>query len=155
MAPASQPHTVDPDNVEVTPGTIHLVDAEGELNSKHARGVGADQDIVLVPAPSSHPDDPLNWSRRRKLLSAFCMALYVRLLEPISGKPLTQSSYVLVIGICSSALYSTLDPLSKATGLTYLDLNSGTGYMVRTVPSRCSWLVRKMLLLRRTLIQMC
>ncbi|KAM0428472.1 hypothetical protein ACHAPT_006832 [Fusarium lateritium] len=98
------------DEIEAIPGTVHLVDSQGNLDSQHAHG--AERDIVLVPAPSSHPDDPLNWSPRRKYLSAFCMA-----------------AYVLVIGICSSALYSTLGPLSEATGLTYNDLNSGTGYM--------------------------
>ncbi|KAK7224814.1 hypothetical protein V2G26_012817 [Clonostachys chloroleuca] len=96
--------------IEAIPGTVHLVDAQGNMQSQHAKG--ADHDVVLVPVPSSHPDDPLNWSLRRKYLSAFCM-----------------SAYVLVIGICSSALYSTLGPLSDATGLTYNDLNSGTGYM--------------------------
>ncbi|KAF4464169.1 HOL1 substrate-H+ antiporter [Fusarium albosuccineum] len=98
------------DQIEAIPGTVHLVDSQGNMESQHAQG--AEHDIVLVPAPSSHPDDPLNWSPRRKYLSAFCMA-----------------AYVLVIGICSSALYSTLGPLSDATGLTYNDLNSGTGYM--------------------------
>ncbi|RSL91632.1 hypothetical protein CEP52_014204 [Fusarium oligoseptatum] len=98
------------DEIEAIPGTVHLVDSQGKLDSQHAHG--AEKDIVLVPAPSSHPDDPLNWSPRRKYLSAFCMA-----------------AYVLIIGICSSALYSTLGPLSEATGLTYNDLNSGTGYM--------------------------
>ncbi|KAJ4125250.1 hypothetical protein NW754_013536 [Fusarium falciforme] len=98
------------DEIEAIPGTVHLVDSQGKLDSQHAHG--AEKDIVLVPAPSPHPDDPLNWSPRRKYLSAFCMA-----------------AYVLIIGICSSALYSTLGPLSKATGLTYNDLNSGTGYM--------------------------
>lgn len=38
--------------------------------------------------------------------------------------------YVFVVGMCASALYSTLNALSEATGLTYHDLNSGTGYMV-------------------------
>ena len=66
---------IDTDNVEVTPGTVHLVDADGTMSAKHR--AGSDQDIVLVPRPSSHPDDPLNWSRRRKMLAAFCMALYV------------------------------------------------------------------------------
>ncbi|RSL76570.1 hypothetical protein CEP51_009839 [Fusarium floridanum] len=98
------------DEIEAIPGTVHLVDSQGKLDSQHAHG--AEKDIVLVPSPSSHPDDPLNWSPRRKYLSAFCMA-----------------AYVLIIGICSSALYSTLGPLSEATGLTYNDLNSGTGYM--------------------------
>lgn len=41
---------------------------------------------------------------------------------------------MLVIGICSSALYSTLGPLSESTGLSYNDLNSGTGYMVVISP---------------------
>ncbi|KAI9150869.1 MFS-type transporter [Paramyrothecium foliicola] len=105
-----RPYSTNIDNFEVTPGTVHLVDAQGSMRAQH--GLGGEQDIVLIPAPSQSPDDPLNWSRRRKFLSAFCMALYV-----------------LVIGICSSALYSTLGPLSEATGLTYNDLNSGTGYM--------------------------
>ncbi|KAL4906335.1 hypothetical protein BDW74DRAFT_167421 [Aspergillus multicolor] len=99
-------------SVESTPGTFLLVDTNGETLRTHAHGTGADRDIVLVPPPSSHPDDPLNWSPRRKKLSALCMA-----------------AYVLVVGICSSSLYSTLDPLSKATGLSYDNLNSGTGYM--------------------------
>ena len=115
-------------DVEVTPGTIHLVDKQGNLHSRH--GDGAERDIVLVPIPSSLPDDPLNWSRRRKLISAACMALYVNRFNKLGGVTTDKPSYVLVIGICSSALYSTLGPLSKATGLTYNDLNSGTGYMV-------------------------
>ncbi|KAI8692500.1 hypothetical protein NCS56_00006900 [Fusarium sp. Ph1] len=110
MSPQSQSPTNMQDEIEAIPGTVHLVDSQGKLDSQHAHG--AEKDIVLVPAPSSHPDDPLNWSPRRKYLSAFCMA-----------------AYVLIIGICSSALYSTLGPLSEATGLTYNDLNSGTGYM--------------------------
>lgn len=63
---------VDYDHIEDTPGTVHLVDAQGNMRSQHARGV--ERDIVLVPAPSLHPDDPLNWAPRRKMLSAFCMA---------------------------------------------------------------------------------
>lgn len=40
------------------PGTVHLVDLEGTLSAKHAKGGG--RDIVLVPTPSNDPDDPLN-----------------------------------------------------------------------------------------------
>lgn len=61
------------EEIEAIPGTVHLVDCEGNLQSK--RGDGSEHDIVLVPAPSNMPDDPLNWSRRRKLLSAFCMSM--------------------------------------------------------------------------------
>jgi hypothetical protein len=40
------------------PGTVHLVDLEGTMHAKHAKG--GQKDIVLVPAPSNDPDDPLN-----------------------------------------------------------------------------------------------
>jgi hypothetical protein len=36
-------------NEEVVPGTVRLIDANGELNVKHSEGHG---DIVLVPTPS-------------------------------------------------------------------------------------------------------
>ncbi|RFU35916.1 hypothetical protein B7463_g482, partial [Scytalidium lignicola] len=93
-----------------TPGTVHLVDLEGTLAAKHASG--ADRDVVLVPAPSSDPDDPLNWSPRRKLLSTVSLSMYT-----------------LMVGIASAAIYSVLEPISDDTGLTLGDLNSGTGYM--------------------------
>ena len=57
------------------PGTIHLVDLEGVLRAKHASG--AQQDVVLIPAPSDDPDDPLNWSAGRKLLSTASVAMCV------------------------------------------------------------------------------
>ncbi|CAD6569270.1 MAG: hypothetical protein ASARMPRED_002697 [Alectoria sarmentosa] len=49
------------------PGTVHLVDIEGTLRAKHASG--GQNDVVLIPAPSDDPDDPLNWSAKRKWLS--------------------------------------------------------------------------------------
>lgn len=78
MSPQSQSPADMQDQIEAIPGTVHLVDSQGNMNSQHARG--AERDIVLVPAPSAHPDDPLNWSPRRKYLSAFCMAAYVGLI---------------------------------------------------------------------------
>ena len=41
------------------PGTVHLVDLEGTMRAQHAKGAGKN-DIVLVPAPSSDPDDPVS-----------------------------------------------------------------------------------------------
>lgn len=58
---------------EFIPGTVHLVDLEGTMHSRHA--AGGKSDIVLVPAPSNHPDDPLNWTPRRKLLSLTCLCM--------------------------------------------------------------------------------
>jgi hypothetical protein len=94
-----------------TPGTVHLVDLEGIIKGKHASASQL-KDIVLVPAPSADPDDPLNWSPRRKWLSTA-----------------SQSVYTLMVGIASAAIYSVLVPISEDTGLTLADLNAGTGYM--------------------------
>ena len=63
------------DAVDFVPGTVHLVDLEGVLRVKHASG--QQEDIVLIPAPSEDPDDPLNWSAKRKLLSTTCICVYV------------------------------------------------------------------------------
>ncbi|KAL5362604.1 MFS general substrate transporter [Aspergillus floccosus] len=52
------------------PGTFTLVDLEHTMASRHLDH--GNSDIVLVPQPSDDPDDPLNWSRRRKLLSTIC-----------------------------------------------------------------------------------
>lgn len=43
------------------PGTVHLVDLEGTMSAKHAKGT--QQDIVLVPSPSPDPDDPVRICR--------------------------------------------------------------------------------------------
>lgn len=45
------------DATEPVPGTVHLIDIEGTIQAKHAHGTH--RDIVLVPAPSSDPDDPV------------------------------------------------------------------------------------------------
>lgn len=61
------------DDSNFVPGTVHLVDKERVLNAKHASG--RQKDIVLVPAASDDPNDPLNWSPRRKLLSTVCVSV--------------------------------------------------------------------------------
>lgn len=53
------------------PGTVTLVDVEHVLQTQHLES--GDGDIVLIPAPSADPDDPLNWSPKRKLLSTVCV----------------------------------------------------------------------------------
>lgn len=55
------------------PGTVHLVDLDHSLQAQHAE----DGDIILNPAPSSDPDDPLNWSPHRKLMSTISINLWV------------------------------------------------------------------------------
>ncbi|GAB7352690.1 hypothetical protein MBLNU459_g3051t1 [Dothideomycetes sp. NU459] len=91
------------------PGTVQLIDANDELHVKHS---SAQHDIVLVPTPSDDPEDPLNWTRSRKLLQTSCVVVYtVMMVFP------------------SSAVYSVTSPISKATHLTVGDLVSGTGAM--------------------------
>jgi MFS family permease len=94
----------------IVPGTIHLVDVEHTLHAKHAKGTY--EDVVLVPSPSDDPDDPLNWSPRRKALSAACWIVYT-----------------LINGIANSVVYSVLVPLSVSLNISVGDLNAGTGYL--------------------------
>ncbi|CAK4031017.1 MFS general substrate transporter [Lecanosticta acicola] len=110
MATIQHDHGYGDDGRTDVPGTVQLVDLDGTMHTKHAKG--SKSDIVLIPAPSSDPDDPLNWSPSRKALSTTCMGIYT-----------------LMVGIASAAIYSILEPISAATNLTLGDLNAGTGYM--------------------------
>ncbi|KAF5610096.1 major Facilitator Superfamily [Fusarium subglutinans] len=87
---------------EVVPGTVHLVDA----------GRSGGNDIELVPRPSADPEDPLNWSRRRKLISAAMVFVYT-----------------LGVGLPSTLQYSVLVEISQDTGISVADLVQGTGVM--------------------------
>jgi hypothetical protein len=61
-------------NMNAVPGTVPLVDLAGTMATKHSKG---HKDLVLVPVPSDDPDDPLNWSRWRKILSTISLAVFV------------------------------------------------------------------------------
>lgn len=111
----------------MVPGTVHLVDIEGSLRAKHA--LGGQKDVVLIPAPSDDPDDPLNWSAKRKLLSTTCISMCVCHLLLCQSLTLL-TSYTFAVGTAASAIYSILEPIEKSTSLTLSDLNAGTGYMV-------------------------
>ncbi|KAI8716441.1 hypothetical protein NCS52_00938000 [Fusarium sp. LHS14.1] len=95
-------------SIRETPGTVRLINSPHDLHGSHHNG----GDIILVPAPSRDPEDPLNWSTRRKLRSTVCNSLYT-----------------LFVGIASSNLYAALVPMSIHTGITIDTLNQGTGYM--------------------------
>ncbi|KAI1146109.1 major facilitator superfamily domain-containing protein [Nemania diffusa] len=93
----------------LVPGTVHLVDLQHAMATRHAAN---QRDIVLVPTPSSDPEDPLNWSPKRKSLALACALLYTWF-----------------NGIALSVVYSVIVPLSSALSVTVADLNAGTGYM--------------------------
>lgn len=50
--------------LDLVPGTIHLIDVEGDLNIQ--KDEGSEHDIILQPQPSSNVNDPLRWSKRKK-----------------------------------------------------------------------------------------
>ncbi|KAH9207925.1 major facilitator superfamily domain-containing protein [Leptodontidium sp. 2 PMI_412] len=64
-------------SVEHVPGTAQLeeTDLEGTPHRYHLKmGSGSDSDVVLVPQPSSNPNDPLNWPlwQRDLVLFVYC-----------------------------------------------------------------------------------
>ncbi len=97
-----------PEASEFVPGTVRLVDV-----GEHAHNGTGKADIVLVPRPSADPEDPLNWSRNRKML-ALCM-VYL---------------YNLAVGIPTSLQYSVLSDITRETGIDTATLVQGNGLMI-------------------------
>lgn len=95
---------------DYVPGTVHLVDVAGQTSD--ALHDASKKDVVLVPRPSSDPNDPLNWTYRRKLLAVSMAYLYV-----------------LGTGIATSLQYSVLADITADTGISTGDLVQGTGVM--------------------------
>lgn len=91
------------------PGTVHLIDIEGTSNLQHGKH---NNDIILIPQPTNNPNDPLNWSSKRRWNSTvwqifwtFFGAMYINGLTP---------AYLLI---------------EKDTGIPISDLNLGNGLM--------------------------
>jgi MFS family permease len=92
------------------PGTVCLVDIASQASS--ALHDASHKDIILVPRPSSDPNDPLTWTYRRKHLAVSMAYLYV-----------------LGTGIATSLQYSVLADITMDTGISTSDLVQGTGVM--------------------------
>ena len=60
------PRKSSAENIEQVPGTEILWKPEnGEMPS--ASSSASTKDIVLIPYPTTHPDDPLNWPLWKKV----------------------------------------------------------------------------------------
>ncbi|KAK4682680.1 hypothetical protein QC764_0021690 [Podospora pseudoanserina] len=91
----------------VVPGTVHLVDVSGAAPA----GAKMRDGIQLVPRPSDDPEDPLNWSRGRKMLALAMVVVYTF----GTGLPMTLQ-------------YSILADITADTGISTATLVEGTGY---------------------------
>ncbi|KAF7195155.1 putative MFS-type transporter [Pseudocercospora fuligena] len=108
---AARQHSITTIASDIVPGTVHLVDIEGhETHGRHLEG--GDSRFVLFPQPSKDPEDPLNWTRRRKFWSLFMV--YV---------------YTLGVGIPTTLHYSVIADITRDTGISTTDLVQGNGVM--------------------------
>ncbi|USW54196.1 Putative major facilitator superfamily, MFS transporter superfamily [Septoria linicola] len=87
------------------PGTIRLIDDGIEAEGLQNR-------ILLVPQPSRDPEDPLNWSRKRKFWSLLMVF-----------------TYTLGVGIPTTLHYSVIADITRDTGISTADLVQGNGMM--------------------------
>lgn len=60
---------MDVDESQV-PGTVLLIDVERTAETLHAT---SQDDIILIPTPSTDVNDPLNWSPWRKRQHLICL----------------------------------------------------------------------------------
>lgn len=100
------------------PGTVYLVDKAGQ--AEDGFGEPSKSDIILVPQPSSDPEDPLNWSDARKLRAMSMVYLYI-----------------IGTGFATSLQYSLLAEITRDTGISTAHLVQGNGIMVRINLSLC------------------
>ncbi|KAF1966206.1 MFS general substrate transporter [Bimuria novae-zelandiae CBS 107.79] len=77
-------------HLQHVPATVVLAEEENhrmEATAGLKHGTGKDADIILIPQPSSDPNDPLNWSYWKKLIIMFIISygsiLYAAVFSPL------------------------------------------------------------------------
>lgn len=90
------------------PGTVHQVDTAQQL--QNVRRSSKNHDIILLPQPSEHVDDPLNWSKWRTWTSVIGLNVYT------AG----------VVFMVSSYTPANLQ-IQKSTGIPVANINTGVG----------------------------
>ncbi|KAI7573166.1 MFS general substrate transporter, partial [Hortaea werneckii] len=91
------------------PGTVRLIDAAGVLHAAHGSG---QKEIVLVPQPTDNANDPLRWSKARKV-TAITIAMV----------------WCFFIGAMISGLSPAYNLIEEDTGISVADLSTGNGLM--------------------------
>lgn len=102
------------------PGTVHIIDKSDILNVKK------NGDIVLLPQPSSNPNDPLRWSQRKKHLQFGFLWIWSFLLAACtnSAGPL--------FTIFTETWSTSFVALNNATSLNFLFLGIGCLFLQPT-----------------------
>lgn len=98
--------------LDIVPGTVHLVDLASDSQPNRRQHDPHNSQILLVPQPSKDPQDPLNWTRRRKFWSLAMVILYT-----------------LGVGIPTTLHYSVIADITRDTGISTTDLVQGNGVM--------------------------
>lgn len=114
--PSHAPAAQEPTSPLSVPGTVPILDFSRPASSRHTflkPSLARNPNLIPTPTPTTHPDDPITFPLRRKLLATTCWTLYT-----------------FTNGFASSNLYSILTPLSQThPQLTLAVLNAGTGYL--------------------------
>lgn len=101
--------------IELLPGTRLLVDIQHKVHAAH----DADKEIVLIPQPSSDPDDPLNWGPVRKYVAFGIMCFYCMMLGAATISPgITYGALIMEFG-------ATVNYLNTGAALSLLFLGAG------------------------------
>ncbi|KAK9371078.1 major facilitator superfamily domain-containing protein [Lipomyces kononenkoae] len=80
---------------ERVPGTVHLYKAIHGVDQFPFAHLKRDGDIILVPQPSDSPNDPLNWSTRKKDFVLFIICLEGIVASTVS--PILASSTIVLV----------------------------------------------------------
>lgn len=79
---ATSSPTVVEASMDLLPGTRLLIDKNHVIHTAHAAG-----ELVLLPPPTNHPGDPLNWPTARTCGGIFIVCFWTMLLAAMAIIP--------------------------------------------------------------------
>jgi hypothetical protein len=96
------------DEDDIVPGTVHLVDVEGILTLE--KGPKAEHNIILQPQPSSNPNDPLRWLKKKKRVQ-FGLLFFWAFMQAVCQRNTPPSAAVLTKTASSQLEWSHVDTM--------------------------------------------